>query len=96
MEKYNVTNQEREKVLSTYFKEGLEGPLSEFPSKEKRKFIIIQHLIKRFDPEEAYTEKEVNEVIKAVFYDFVTIRRYFIEYKFMSRNRDCSKYWLNN
>ncbi|SHG18562.1 DUF2087 domain-containing protein [Ornithinibacillus halophilus] len=95
-ERYAITEQEREKVLSTYFKNGLDGPLSQFPSKEKRKIIILQHLLTRFEANKEYTEKEVNHIIKSVFDDFVTIRRYFIEYGFMLRNRDGSKYWLNN
>ncbi|TLS36837.1 DUF2087 domain-containing protein [Pseudalkalibacillus caeni] len=94
-ERYAITNQEREKVLKTYFKEGLDGPLSQFPSKEKRKIIILQHILKSFDPDKVYTEKEVSEKLKAMFHDFVTIRRYLIEYGFMLRNRDCSQYWVN-
>ncbi|WP_442893625.1 DUF2087 domain-containing protein [Bacillus sp. 2205SS5-2] len=95
-ERYAITNQEREKVLSTYFKEGLDGRLSQLPSKEKRKIVILQHILKRFDLNKEYTEKEVNEVIKDTFDDFVTIRRYFIQYGFMQRDRDCSRYWLTS
>jgi len=94
-DRYAITEQEREKVLTTYFKQGLKGKLSQFPSKEKRKIIVLQHILKRFDANKTYTEKEVNEIIKRVFDDFVTVRRYFIEYGFMLRNPDGSSYWLN-
>ncbi|TCZ79889.1 DUF2087 domain-containing protein [Paenibacillus albiflavus] len=93
-ERYNVTEEENDKVLRLYFKEGPDGPLSEFPRKEKRKIVILRHLIKNFDATKRYTEKEVNEIIKAVYADFVTIRRYFIEYGFMDRLDDCSAYWV--
>lgn len=93
-ERYAVTPEEQTKILNTYFKHGLNGPLDSFPSKEKRKIIILQHILKRFDINIKYTEKEVNEVLKSVFHDFVTIRRYFIEYGFMDRSKDGSEYWI--
>ncbi|WP_261130236.1 DUF2087 domain-containing protein [Bacillus sp. Marseille-Q3570] len=93
-ERYAITTKEREKVLSTYFKKGPDGPITHFPSKEKRKIIVLQHIIRKFDPERVYTEMEVNEVLKPVIDDYVTVRRYLIEYGFLDRNKDCSEYWV--
>lgn len=95
-ERYAVTQEEKEKVLSTYFRQGLDGPLDTFPSKEKRKIIVLQHILTKFDSSKKYTEKEVNEVLKQVFHDYVTIRRYFIEYGFMERSNDGAAYWIKN
>jgi len=36
----------------------------------------------------------VNEIIKNRYPDFVTIRRYLIEYGFMERKPNGSEYWL--
>lgn len=94
-ELFRVTDEEREKVLNTFFKQGLNGPLDSFPSKEKRKLIILGHVFKRFETGKKYSEKEVNEVLKAIFHDFATLRRYFIEYRFMARSKDGSEYWVN-
>ncbi|TFD98320.1 DUF2087 domain-containing protein [Jeotgalibacillus salarius] len=93
-ERYAITSEEQEKVLKTYFKE--DGSLNQFPSKEKRKIIVLQHLLKRFTAGQQYTEREVNEVLKKAYADFVTIRRYFIEYGFMDRNQDGSAYWVKS
>ncbi len=93
-ERYNITEQESALLLKQYFKEGLDGPLSEFPRKEKRKIIILRHLVKRFDSNRQYTEKQVNEVLSAAFADYVTLRRYMIEYGFMDRYEDGSAYWV--
>lgn len=93
-ERYAITEQENEKILNTYFKEGLEGPLSEFPLKEKRKVAILRHLVKKFQRDKKYTEKEVNDILKPIYDDYVILRRYLIEYGFMERNRDGSCYWL--
>jgi hypothetical protein len=93
-DRYLITEEESNKILKLYFKEGLTGPLSHFPTKEKRKLIILRHLIKRFTIGKAYSEKEVNETIMAVYDDYVTVRRYFIEYGFMERIADGSSYWV--
>lgn len=92
--RYGITENEREKILQTYFKDGLDGAVEIFPSKEKRKIIVLQHILKRFDKDQKYTEKEVNEIIKTAHDDYVTVRRYLIEYGFIDRNNDGSQYWV--
>ncbi|WP_018922682.1 DUF2087 domain-containing protein [Salsuginibacillus kocurii] len=95
-ERYAITIEEKEKVLATYFKEGLNGPLTSFPSKEKRKIIVLQQLMRHFQPNQVYSEKEVNTVLESKYSDFATLRRYLIEYGFMDRNKDGTKYWIKN
>ncbi|WP_374966678.1 DUF2087 domain-containing protein [Lysinibacillus sp. RS5] len=93
-ERYGVEQEERDKVLKTYFKNGLEGEITTIPSKEKKKLIILQHIVKRFEAGKTYSEKEVNEILKTVHADFVSLRRHLIEYGFMNRNDDGSEYAL--
>lgn len=90
--RFNITEEERDKYLKNYFKEGLGGPLSEFPSREKRKIIVLMHIMKSFETGRTYCEKEVNEIIRKIWDDYVTIRRYLIEYGFMIRTADGSEY----
>ncbi|MBB4826180.1 hypothetical protein HNO89_003417 [Sporosarcina luteola] len=90
----HFTSEEREKVLKSYFRNGLNGPLETFPSKEKRKLIIATELIKRFNKETLYTEKEVNDILKKIYPDFATIRRFFIDNGFMCRSEDGKSYWI--
>jgi hypothetical protein len=94
-ERYAITEEENEEILRNYFPEGLDGKMSTFPKKEKRKVALLKHIITRFDAERKYSEKEVNEILKGVFEDYVTIRRYLIEYGFMDRFDDGSLYWVN-
>lgn len=93
-ERYAVTEEENRQILNTYFTMGLDGPISKFPSREKRKIVVLKHIVKRFDLNRKYTEKEVNEILKEIYPDFVTIRRYLIEYGFMDRRDDGSLYWV--
>lgn len=93
-ERYAITEQERTAFITKYFPQGPDGPISDFPSKEKRKLVILMELARRFEPNHRYTEPEVNQVLKAAWHDYVTLRRYLIEYGFMDRERDGSAYWL--
>lgn len=91
-----ITESETEKILSNYFKDGLDGKIETIPSKEKRKIILLQHIVKRFDQKKRYTEREINEVLKGVHADYVSLRRYLIEYGFFDRNNDGSEYWMKH
>ncbi len=93
-ERYSIEEKEREKVLATYFKNGLDGGIDTIPSKEKKKLILLQHILKRFDMSKRYREKEVNEILITVNADFVSLRRHLIEYGFMERSNDGSEYWV--
>lgn len=91
-ERYAITEEERAKVLATFI--DANGRVKSLPTKEKRKIIILQEVIKKFEANQNYTEKEVNEILKQIFDDHVTVRRYLIEYGFMKRSSDCQNYWL--
>ena len=93
-ERYLMTEEENDKVIKTFFKNGLDGPIIRFPKKEKQKIAVIRQIMKKFDAEKIYSEKEVNVILKAFFDDHVTIRRYLIEYGFMDRTDDCNQYWV--
>ncbi|MGG0276815.1 DUF2087 domain-containing protein [Bacillus rhizoplanae] len=93
-QRYNITETENEEVLKLHFTEGLDGPLFKFPKKQKRKLIILKHLVKKFDSNQKYTEKEVNEILENIYPDYVTLRRYLIEYGFLDRTPDGSQYWV--
>jgi len=95
-ERIAITEQENKEFVKAYFKEGVDGPLSSFPKKEKRKIVILKQLIQRFDPQRKYTEKEVNDILNKAYHDHVTLRRNLIEYGFMDRYPDGSCYWVKN
>jgi hypothetical protein len=97
-ERYAMSVDEYESVLKQYFPNGLEGALGSFPRKEKRKVAVLRHIASRLEPGEKYTEKQINERLKAVWAeDYVLLRRYLIEYGFVDRKDDCSAYaWMKN
>lgn len=91
-DRYQINAAEREKVLASYFDEN--GFISQFPRKEKRKIIVLSALIQDFDHKKNYSEHGVNEILKRRITDFVTVRRYLIEYGFMQRTNDGKSYWV--
>ncbi|WP_088067555.1 DUF2087 domain-containing protein [Gottfriedia luciferensis] len=93
-DRYNITEEEKEKSLLKYFPEGTDGPMKKFPLKEKQKLVVLREIVKRFTPNKKYTEKEINEVLTTVYHDYVVLRRYLIEYGFIDRKPDGSTYWL--
>ncbi|RNC28921.1 MAG: hypothetical protein AWM53_01108 [Candidatus Dichloromethanomonas elyunquensis] len=86
---------EKEKVLKTYFKLGKDGPLDSFPFKEKKKLIVLDHIVKRFDLGKTYTESEVNMILSEIFHDVFLLRRSLIDYEFMERTSNGSAYWVS-
>lgn len=93
-DRYAVTTEEQSKILEKYFLEGLSGPLAKFPPKEKQRIVVLRAIANRIDPNVTYTEKELNELLKTIYSDYVLIRRYLIEYGFLDRKLDGSMYWL--
>lgn len=90
---YIITEEEAAKVMQNFFKD---GRLIAFPAREKRKAIVLMFFARCFEPGRIYSEKEVNAVIEEVYDDHVTIRRYLVEYGYLCREKDGSKYWLNS
>lgn len=93
IDKYQISEEEIKKVLNIYFKE---ERLIQIPKKEKKRVIILLYISRKFQKNTYYTEKEVNEILKDVFEDFVMIRRYLIDYKLLNRNKEGTKYWVVN
>lgn len=94
-ERFAITEEENAEILKTYFKQGLEGPITELPKKQKRKVAILRQIIKRFEIGRDYTEKEVNSILAEVYEDHVTLRRYLIDYGLLEREDDGSRYRVN-
>ncbi|MFZ5967749.1 MAG: DUF2087 domain-containing protein [Bacillota bacterium] len=91
-ERYDITQEERKQTLSRHFDEN--GRLINYPSKEKRKIIVLTEIVKNFKGGVEYSEKEINRILERIYDDYALIRRYLIEYGFLDRNTDGSKYWV--
>ena len=64
------------------------------PAKEKKKYIMLCMIVHYFEKDREYSEKDVNEVLKPMFEDFVMMRRYLVDYHFLDRTTEGKAYWL--
>lgn len=94
-ERFAITRAESEKILKAYFKQGLDGPLDSFPLKEKKRVAVLRHLLRFFEADRTYSEKEVNAVLKRFYDDYALLRRCLIDYGFMDRTPDGRSYRVN-
>lgn len=94
-QRYTLTTSEEQKILNTYFISFEPLKLKLMPSKEKRKIIVLKRIAAEFNRDKEYAEKELNAIIKSIYHDIATIRRYLIEYGFADRTKDCRIYWFN-
>ena len=90
-ERYNVTQDEQDKILKKYFSDGV---LTKFPPKEKLRLVVLREISKQLKKDERYDEKELNGVLKTIYEDYALIRRYLIEYGLLDRKSDGSQYWI--
>ena len=90
--RYEITQQEEQKILSTVFASMQPLRLKTFPPKEKKKVVILRTIAKEFEEGIRYSEVQVNEILKDIYPDYVTLRRYLIEYGYLERTRDGSAY----
>lgn len=92
---YEITEEEAHKILKNAFETINPLKLKVLPAKEKKKFIVIGRIAEQFETGKDYTEKEVNALLKEIYEDFPTLRRHLVDYGFLSRTTDCSRYWKN-
>lgn len=90
---YTYTEKEKEKVLSNFMKG---GRVTQVPSSEKKKFILLKENLSRFEKDSIYTEQELNAILLDFFSkdDYVEQRRYLITFGLFDRSSDGSQYWL--
>ena len=72
-----------------------QGRLSRWPHKFSVQRIAMWALWMRFDGARQYSEREVNDILKAwtIYGDHVTPRRELVNMKLLGRKPDCSAYW---
>jgi len=93
---FGITESDKEKVLASCFISEKPLRLAVFPAKEKKKYITLLFIVESFAKERYYTEKEVNQVLSEIYVDFATIRRYLVDYGFLGREKDGSRYWVKD
>jgi biotin operon repressor len=74
----------REKVLRTFFKH---GRLTQIPAQQKKRLVVLEHLVQEFEPGREYPEREVNHILLDFNEDVATLRREMIDHGLMTREK---------
>lgn len=69
--------------------------VTNWPSKQKDRLMVLDYLASKFEPNTEYTEREVNAIITRyhAYGDHATLRRELYDYGYLHRARDGSRYW---
>ena len=70
-----------------------DGSLKEIPAQRKKLEAILRHVVKAFQPEKHYDEKQVNAVLARFHADTATLRRELVGYGLMERKDGGEEYW---
>lgn len=62
-----------------------EGKLKGIPAQRKKRYAVLAWLVRQFEDNRRYSEKEVNEILQKRHWDSATLRREFIMYRMMQR-----------
>ena len=79
------------KVLKAYL--NADGTLKQIPQEGKKMIIILNFILDVFPFDTNFTEKEVNTILRRFHVDTATLRRNLIDYGFMARESDGTRYW---
>ena len=90
---FEYSKEELQAAKEKYFHAATQLSLRVFPKKLKAKYLCLVWIQDVFESDVEYTEKEVNHILEQVYFDYVTIRRFLIDYGFLSRKNDGSCYW---
>lgn len=71
------------------------GLITTWPAKQKAQKAVLEYLIDRFEPDETYSEQQVNDLITQwhTYDDPPYLRRALVDFGLLKRRSDGSEYW---
>jgi biotin operon repressor len=68
-----------------------DGTLKAIPTQHKKLMVILNHLVKNFEPGTKYPENQVNQILRRFHEDTAALRRYMVDNQLLSREKGI--YW---
>ncbi|MBN2239791.1 MAG: DUF2087 domain-containing protein [Dehalococcoidales bacterium] len=76
------------------------GQLLTYPSSNKDRLLVLEHIASEFEYDRRYSQQEVNEGLKIIHPDFASLRRYLVDARLLAREnivddegRTVTVYW---
>jgi predicted transcriptional regulator len=79
------------KVLANFT--DADGRIISFPAQRKKYMVLLRYVVRAFEMEKRYTEKQVNEILARYNEDTADLRRSLIDSRMMARESGGSAYW---
>jgi predicted transcriptional regulator len=79
------------KVIRDYTRR--DGSLKTLPAQRKKLEAVLRYVVKAFDVDKRYSEKQVNEILKRYHDDPATLRRELVGFGLMQREGGGGEYW---
>ena len=76
-------------VLNNFL--GPDGRFTTLPAQQKKYMVVLNYIVRAFEFEVRYTEKQVKEILSRFYDDTTTLRRSLIDFGLMTR--DGGVYW---
>jgi predicted transcriptional regulator len=70
-----------------------DGHLKTIPAQRKKLEAILRYVVKSFEPEALYSEKQVNEILSRFHEDTASLRRELVGHGLIKRASDGGAYW---
>jgi hypothetical protein len=82
------TEDEIASVLRRYVHD---GRLTAMPRAGRRRLIVLEQIVQRFEPGRRYSEEKVNTMLRVVLPDHAALRRYLVDAGLLARSS--GEYW---
>jgi len=93
-DRWLITEDEAAQTLQHYFDFSQEPlRLKRWPKKQKVIITVLTRIITEIPAEQPLTEPDLNAYLQPIYFDYVTVRRYLIDYGFLKRTADGRNYW---
>jgi hypothetical protein len=93
-ERFLITEEEYDTAVRKYF-DFSNGTvvLKQLPRGQKKIITVLNRIIEEFEKDRHYTAKEMDEILSGIYFDYILLRRYLVDYGFLSRTADGRSYW---
>ncbi len=93
-DRFMITEDEAATTLQRYFDfEHDPLRLKRWPKKQKVILTVLTRIIEEVPLNQHFSEAAINQLLKPIYFDFVTVRRYLVDYGFLERTADGHDYW---
>jgi hypothetical protein len=85
---FGTADREAAAVLRAFVRD---GRLTSFPAHRGKRLVVLDHVVRVFEPGVRYPEREVNTILRAFHDDVAALRRYLVDEGLLSR--ESGEYW---